>query len=101
MNSELFIICTIIIQLINLFTFALGGHTSEMLQLLRGIDKNKFSPRVYAITLTDTISHQRCIKAEDRRADIIFEQLPRSRGFLSLIFSVINSFSYWGNGIYL
>ena len=41
-----------------------GGHTAEMLRLVRGMDPALYSPRVYVKASTDTISADHCRRFE-------------------------------------
>lgn len=40
-----------------------GGHTAEMLMMLEALDKAKYSPRVYVVAATDSMSQK---KAESK-----------------------------------
>ncbi|OVA02483.1 Oligosaccharide biosynthesis protein Alg14-like [Macleaya cordata] len=45
-----------------------GGHTAEMLNLIRGLQKNRFTPRVYVAASTDNMSLQ---KAQVLEASVV------------------------------
>jgi hypothetical protein len=55
-----------------------GGHTTEMLRLISGLDHAMFSPRVYVVSQADKMSENRCIESE-KGASVVFERIPRSR----------------------
>ncbi|KAJ3010737.1 UNVERIFIED_CONTAM: UDP-N-acetylglucosamine transferase subunit, partial [Siphonaria sp. JEL0065] len=55
-----------------------GGHTSEMLSLLKTVDKQSLSPRIYVAASTDTHSLEKAAKQDDSK-DIKLVTIPRSR----------------------
>ena len=73
----------------------IGGHTSEMLRLVSGLDKSKFTPRVYVSTDTDNMSEWRAREAEEGCVDVSFDKIPRSRevkqSWLSTILSTLRT----------
>eukprot|EP00047_Mylnosiga_fluctuans_P010740 m.17731 g.17731 ORF g.17731 m.17731 type:complete len:156 (-) comp3270_c0_seq2:312-779(-) len=75
-----------------------GGHTTEMMRLLSGVDRSKFSPRIYVVSWTDKMSESRCLESERGNSDILCERVPRSRevrqSFLSSILSSLHTFAY-------
>jgi beta-1,4-N-acetylglucosaminyltransferase len=40
-----------------------GGHTGEMLQLIKSLDSTKFNPRSYVVANTDMLSERTTIKS--------------------------------------
>lgn len=36
-----------------------GGHTGEMLKIIRALDTHRYSPRVYVVAATDSVSLRR------------------------------------------
>ncbi|KAI9349629.1 oligosaccharide biosynthesis protein Alg14-like protein [Obelidium mucronatum] len=67
-----------------------GGHTSEMLSLMKTADLNSLSPRIYVAASTDTHSLSKA-KAQDDRKDVQLVTIPRSRevgqGLISSLFA--------------
>ncbi|KAK2952135.1 putative UDP-N-acetylglucosamine transferase subunit ALG14 like protein [Blattamonas nauphoetae] len=74
-----------------------GGHTTEMLNLLTGIDLAQFTPRHYILSETDKISETKGHNFEESRGqnNSVFHRIPRSREVLqsysSSIFTTIKS----------
>lgn len=48
---------------------ALGGHTSESLAMISGLDFKKYQPRVYYVSEGDTLSAHKAIELERRKID--------------------------------
>jgi hypothetical protein len=61
----------------------LGGHTSEMLSMLCGIDLKTFSPRHYIISNTDKIGES---KITDFEKNEVFDFLISLNSFEILLF---------------
>ncbi|XP_050428610.1 UDP-N-acetylglucosamine transferase subunit ALG14 homolog [Adelges cooleyi] len=55
-----------------------GGHTSEMLRLMKHLNKQKFTPRLYVLADTDTTSQVR-LEKEENGTDWTTAVIPRSR----------------------
>lgn len=74
-----------------------GGHTAEMLRLLRNFDPAAYSPRAYVTAQTDTLSGQKAVSFESSWAssasDFKVARIPRSRevgqSWISSAFSTI------------
>ena len=47
-----------------------GGHTAEMLNLLRAMDFSRYSPRVYVAAATDSMSLKRAQVLEEERQQV-------------------------------
>ncbi|KAK9865197.1 hypothetical protein WJX84_009341 [Apatococcus fuscideae] len=60
-----------------------GGHTAEMLTLVKGLDGARYYPRCYVAAATDRLGLQKAQQAEadnDRsKASFEFKTIPRSR----------------------
>jgi len=85
-----------------LVVFGSGGHTSEMLNLLKNVSKEKYTPYIAIIADTDTTSKSRIIHASKisssaRIPDIIYS-IPRSRevgqSYITSIYTTIKSIIY-------
>ena len=48
-----------------------GGHTAEMLNLLRAMDLSRYSPRVYVAAATDSMSLKRAQVLEEERQQVL------------------------------
>ncbi|CAG8699964.1 19156_t:CDS:2 [Gigaspora margarita] len=78
-----------------------GGHTMEMIQLLREVDFNSlYRPRIYVVAQGDHLSSDKIKTFESRKGgietvDFLIKVIPRSRNvgqsWLSTPFSVLNS----------
>jgi beta-1,4-N-acetylglucosaminyltransferase len=47
----------------------LGGHTAEMLQLVKSLDPKRYTPRIYMVANTDLLSKEKAIEYEQVRYD--------------------------------
>ncbi|GMS86798.1 hypothetical protein PENTCL1PPCAC_8973, partial [Pristionchus entomophagus] len=58
-----------------------GGHTTEMLDLIKHFDDNAYATRTYVIANTDNHSEQKAMESENARNGGTFavEKIPRSR----------------------
>lgn len=57
-----------------------GGHTSEMLTIISSMDKTIYTPRIYVISESDTLSQQKLRdSAEKDRTDYFMETIQRPR----------------------
>jgi hypothetical protein len=64
-----------------------GGHTSEMLRLMSGLEDSRYHPRLYVMSNTDKISESKVTSFEQSRAqgrsntasDYSIIRIPRSR----------------------
>ena len=76
-----------------------GGHTSEMLTLMRSLDPSKYQPRHYVIAATDDHSKSKADQLEQewqRTTDYSLHIVPRSRevgqSYLTAIWSTTSAF---------
>ena len=92
-----------------------GGHTAEVLRVLRYLSGDKYRPRVYAVSSTDEMSAQRALRMEkevfssnkaatscnddddeEEEEAVKVVRIPRSRevgqSYLSSIFTTLYSF---------
>lgn len=44
-----------------------GGHTTEMLAMMSGLDFDRYSPRLYVISEGDTLSAQKAVTLEEAK----------------------------------
>lgn len=70
-----------------------GGHTAEMLRLLKEIDKLKFMPRQYILADTDTTSRIQ-VESDERGTGWCIASIPRSRHVNQSYFTSIWSTIY-------
>lgn len=72
-----------------------GGHTSEMLQIIEILDKNKYEPIIYMLADTDETSLN---KIKQLKLINNYYLIPRSRqvhqSYLTSVFSTIKSICY-------
>ena len=77
-----------------------GGHTTEMLHLIKNLDPEHYAPLIYITATTDTTSLQRVNTVEGRTADAIW-RIPRSRevgqSYLTSVATTLYSFfhAFW------
>lgn len=78
-----------------------GGHTAEMLRLLRGTDFNHYQPRVYVVATGDKMSMEKVEKLESdcgNRAELDIREIPRARkvrqSYWTSIFSTLLAIGY-------
>lgn len=85
-----------------------GGHTGEMLKIIRALDVCRYSPRVYVVAATDTVSLRRLqdmekefkerAKGPDEEDQYVVEIVPRSRevgqSWLSSVFTTAWAFVF-------
>ncbi|GAA5799718.1 hypothetical protein HPULCUR_005135 [Helicostylum pulchrum] len=50
-----------------------GGHTAEMLQLVKSLDPTRYTPRSYILANTDTLSREKAIVYEQGLNKVIQE----------------------------
>jgi len=74
-----------------------GGHTTEMLQLMKGLNPEQYTPLIFLVAQTDTTSLRRVEAMDVRRPDQTYF-IPRSRevgqSYSSSIFTTIWSLIY-------
>jgi hypothetical protein len=51
--------------------FSLGGHTAEMLQLVKSLDGIKYTPRSYIVANTDILSEEKATMYEQALDKVI------------------------------
>ncbi|KAJ9052875.1 UDP-N-acetylglucosamine transferase subunit [Entomophthora muscae] len=77
-----------------------GGHTMEMIQMLKTISPTEFCPRIYLISNTDSLSRSKLNQLEERwnssvGIDYVIYKIPRSRevgqSWFTTPFSVIQT----------
>lgn len=56
-----------------------GGHTAEILRIVKKLDRSKYSPRTYVQAHTDKISFGKVGTVEETSRDFKVEQIYRSR----------------------
>ncbi|KAI3382510.1 hypothetical protein SNEBB_010946 [Seison nebaliae] len=56
-----------------------GGHTTEMLKIMKGFNKDKYSPRHYVVADSDINSQEKCLEFENEFSDYEIISIPRSR----------------------
>lgn len=72
-----------------------GGHTAEMIRLLKDLDFRKFSPRLYVVAQTDHTSSSRIKELENNKNSIHNSQITtisRSREVKQSWFTTVLSF---------
>ncbi|XP_072931945.1 UDP-N-acetylglucosamine transferase subunit ALG14 [Epargyreus clarus] len=73
-----------------------GGHTTEMIELVKHLNATKYRPRLYVIADDDYTSEARVCEFENGSKDYAIAKIPRSRNvkqsYFSSIFSTIRSF---------
>lgn len=79
--------------------FLIGGHTTEMLRLVRAIDCTRYSPRIYVVADTDEHSERKVLEFEQISLsganDFCFHRIPRSRevrqSYLTSVFTTLRA----------
>ena len=76
-----------------------GGHTSEMIQLIRNLDAAEFYPLQFVKAATDTTSVQRLHAAGIHTTQaVVVHEIPRARevgqSYVSSIYSTLHAFVY-------
>lgn len=73
-----------------------GGHTAEMMLIVNNLPKAMYSPRLYVIANTDTISKTKVQQFEESSSDHEIFEITRSRevrqSFLTAIFTTLLAF---------
>ncbi|CAG7786965.1 unnamed protein product [Allacma fusca] len=73
-----------------------GGHTREMIAIMKSLSRDAFSPRIYVYTKNDQLSR---VKAEQMEGsatpDVVFKEIHRSRevgqSYVTSVFTTIYS----------
>ncbi len=60
-----------------------GGHTAEMMALLKGMDASAYTPRCYVVAETDRMSGQKAVSFEESLAGAKEEQKEAAEGELA------------------
>nr|XP_023020372.1 UDP-N-acetylglucosamine transferase subunit ALG14 homolog [Leptinotarsa decemlineata] len=81
-----------------------GGHTTEMITLIKNLDFTQYSPRYYIMARSDVTSEAKVEELERNKAttgqtaDFVIYKIPRSRAvhqsFLTSVFTTIFSILY-------
>ena len=75
-----------------------GGHTTEMLNLVKNLDISRYTPLIYVVATTDTTSIERVAAFEEGRKPDLILKIPRSRevgqSYLSSIATTLWSFLF-------
>lgn len=75
-----------------------GGHTTEMLQLLRTLDFGRYSPRYYIMASSDKTSPAKILAIENSNTDFEIVEIPRSRivgqSYITSVFTTLYSILY-------
>ncbi|KAG5898045.1 hypothetical protein JTB14_001754 [Gonioctena quinquepunctata] len=81
-----------------------GGHTTEMITLIKNLDFDKYSPRYYVMAKSDVTSETKIQELERNKAeqgqstDYVIYKIPRSRvvnqSFITSVFTTIFSILY-------
>ena len=81
-----------------LFVLGSGGHTSEMLSILSGLDLIRYSPRHYVLASSDETSPRRLVDMGLADVGVTFEKVPRARevgqSYFFSLFSTLYAFVY-------
>ncbi|CAO3673901.1 unnamed protein product [Rhizopus microsporus] len=58
-----------------------GGHTTEMMQLVKGLDLTRYTPRCYVIADNDRLSEEKAIEYEQemKKGTFFISKIPRAR----------------------
>ncbi|KAF9424108.1 hypothetical protein HW555_000817 [Spodoptera exigua] len=56
-----------------------GGHTTELLRLVKNLNTKKYQPRVYILADNDVSSEVKIHETEMERNDYTLSRIPRSR----------------------
>lgn len=93
--------CRVSFPIKTLVVLGSGGHTTEMLALIKDLDAQVYSPLIYMVATTDDTSERRVAAAGGRLPEAIY-YLPRSRevgqSYVTSVFSTLWSFLlalYW------
>jgi beta-1,4-N-acetylglucosaminyltransferase len=74
-----------------------GGHTTEMLHLIKHLDPKQYTPLIYIVATTDTTSLKRVEALGGRTPDAIYH-IPRSRevgqSYMSSVATTLWSFDH-------
>ncbi|OQR82943.1 UDP-N-acetylglucosamine transferase subunit ALG14 [Achlya hypogyna] len=72
-----------------------GGHTTEMLKLIKRLQRSRYTPLAFVVAATDHTSREKA-KQERQNPDITFFEIPRSRevgqSWITTVFSTAKAF---------
>jgi beta-1,4-N-acetylglucosaminyltransferase len=68
-----------------------GGHTTEALQLLAGLNRKRYTPRQYIVSAGDSLSIKRALAFEGS-TDVHVTEIPRARRVHQPLYTVPPSF---------
>ncbi|XP_022830741.1 UDP-N-acetylglucosamine transferase subunit ALG14 homolog [Spodoptera litura] len=71
-----------------------GGHTTELLRLVKNLNKRKYQPRVYILADNDVSSEVKIRETEKEQNDYTLCRIPRSRNVQQSYFSSVISTLY-------
>jgi len=75
-----------------------GGHTTEMVRLVKNLPKTRYSPRNYVVADNDDMSKKKMRFIENNAPDANLIEIPRSRkvhqSFFTSIFTTLNAMVY-------
>ena len=75
-----------------------GGHTTEMIKLVRELNLNIYKPRTYFVAQTDKFSEAKIIEFERDSSEYFIVKIPRSRevgqSYITSIVSTIRAFLF-------
>lgn len=57
-----------------------GGHTAEMMQLIKGLNPTKYTPRSYILADMDNLSEEKAIQYEKKLGKVIREKKDKEKG---------------------
>jgi beta-1,4-N-acetylglucosaminyltransferase len=58
-----------------------GGHTAEMMQLIKGLNPSKYTPRSYFLADMDSLSEEKAIQYEEKLGEVIRENKGKEKKF--------------------
>ncbi|XP_049869209.1 UDP-N-acetylglucosamine transferase subunit ALG14 homolog [Pectinophora gossypiella] len=72
-----------------------GGHTTELLRIMKNLEPKKYQPRLYIVADNDVSSEVKVHKAEEGQTKYALSRIPRSRNvqqsYISSVFSTLNA----------
>jgi beta-1,4-N-acetylglucosaminyltransferase len=84
------------------YVMGAGGHTGELLPLVKSMDIRRYSPRLYVVGVTDRVSGQRVEVIEGTRSDYSVTRIPRGRDVgQSYVTSLFTSLQAVGSALWI
>ncbi|ORX81205.1 Alg14-domain-containing protein [Anaeromyces robustus] len=81
-----------------MIVFGSGGHTTEMIRLVKNLPRTRYSPRNYVVADTDEMSKEKIQLMEEGSKDSNLIEIPRSRkvhqSYFTSIFTTLNAMFY-------